>query len=140
SRGKSLRGSGISLISIYSGALGGDIGPGLYVLKLRQHLAGLHVVAFLHVQAGDLAHSVGTHVHVWLGFDLSGGTDYRGKVLARDRTRLYRDGVPLTLRDAKCDQADHDDRDGDNDYDLFHGCFNPELCLADKRQTDWGLG
>src|SRR5581483_11246157 len=99
------------------GLVGRDVGGGLHVLQLRQQLAFLHVVAFLHIQLHDLAEGVGAEVDVGLGLDFARGGHHRVQVFHRDFAGLHGNNALLALLHGESDDhQQRQDNPADNGY------------------------
>ena len=70
---------------------------GLHVFQLRQQLALLHLIAFLHVQVGNFSKSVRADVDVGLGLDFARSAHHRRQIFTLHLAGLYRHNTLPTL-------------------------------------------
>jgi len=95
-----------------AGLAGLDGGLDAGRVDLHQEVARLDHVAFLHRQAGDLAHDVGADVHLLDRLDLAVGAHPGLDVLPAHQPRLHPQAV---VAPGGGHAGDHDDRDASKD-------------------------
>ena len=101
---------------------GVHVGRGLHVFQLRQQLAFLDPVAFLHIKPGNLAEGIGADVDVSLRLDLAGGADNRSQIHRLRFAGLDRDHAFAALMNGNAGNRQYDDGDAAADQYFLSQC------------------